>query len=209
MYHHKLALDVSRLHAIEAVIILARSKSMRVNVGGEVADCGFDAAVEGTAKGEMAAEAHAGSALTQCQLVLSLLKVPRCRRTVELCKWEHTLVLKTRRHTYPPITSLHRHQTVNTQRSILIIRLELLLDLPSIACVCAGTIVGKCFRASKLVVGAWGRDDVAVRGDLASEALNWSGHCVELAVRMSWMTIIQIDYGTIACMDGMQRLCLP
>jgi len=34
-----------------------------VDVGGEVADCGLDAFVEGGAEGEVAAETHAGGAL--------------------------------------------------------------------------------------------------------------------------------------------------
>ena len=39
------------------------TESVRVDVGGEVADCGLDAFVEGGAEGEVAAETHAGGAL--------------------------------------------------------------------------------------------------------------------------------------------------
>jgi hypothetical protein len=45
-----------------------------VNVGGEVADCGFDAFVEGGAEGEVAAETHAGGALCRWLVVMSRLK---------------------------------------------------------------------------------------------------------------------------------------
>jgi hypothetical protein len=41
-----------------------------VDVGGEVADCGIDAFVEGGAESEMAAETHAGGALLKSELVM-------------------------------------------------------------------------------------------------------------------------------------------
>ena len=51
------------LDTVEAVIILAMAESVRVDVGGEVADCGLDAFVEGSAESEVSAETHAGGAL--------------------------------------------------------------------------------------------------------------------------------------------------
>jgi len=60
-HHDELAGDV--LDAVEAVVVLAVTESVRVDVGGEVADCGLDAFVEGGAEGEVAAETHAGGAL--------------------------------------------------------------------------------------------------------------------------------------------------
>lgn len=46
------------------------AESVRVNVGGEVADCGLDAFVKGGAESEVAAETHAGSALLKRKLVI-------------------------------------------------------------------------------------------------------------------------------------------
>ena len=68
-HHDELAGDV--LDAVEAVVVLAVAESMRVDVGGEVADGGLDAFVEGGAEGEMAAETHAGGALWRWLVVLS------------------------------------------------------------------------------------------------------------------------------------------
>jgi hypothetical protein len=60
-HHDELAGNV--LDAVEAVVVLAMAESVRVDVGGEVADCGLDAFVEGRAESEVAAETHAGCAL--------------------------------------------------------------------------------------------------------------------------------------------------
>ena len=68
-YHDELAGDI--FDTVEAIVVLAMTESVRVDVGGEVADGGLDAFVEGGAEGEMAAETHAGGALWRWLVVLS------------------------------------------------------------------------------------------------------------------------------------------
>ena len=60
-HHDELAGNV--LDTVEAVVILTVAESVRVDIGGEVADCGLDAFVEGGAESEVAAETHAGGTL--------------------------------------------------------------------------------------------------------------------------------------------------
>lgn len=68
-YHDELAVDV--LDAVQAVVFLALAQGVGVDVGGEVADGGADALVEGAAEGEVASKAHSGGALmsreSQCE----------------------------------------------------------------------------------------------------------------------------------------------
>lgn len=71
-HHDELAGDV--LDAVETVVVLAVAESVRVDVGSEVADCGLDAFVEGGAESEVAAETHAGGALSWWLVVLSQLR---------------------------------------------------------------------------------------------------------------------------------------
>jgi len=52
-----------------------------------------------------------------------------------------------------------------------------LFDLPLVACVCAGSIVGEGFRACEFMVGRGGCDDVALGGDLTGEAGDGAGYC--------------------------------
>lgn len=52
-YQHEFPLDVFR--ARERVVGFVEAERVRVQVGGEVADCGGDAGVEGAAVGEVAA----------------------------------------------------------------------------------------------------------------------------------------------------------
>lgn len=66
-HHDELAGDV--LDAVEAVVILAVAESVRVDIGGEVADCGLDAFIESGAEGEVAAETHASGTLWNIELV--------------------------------------------------------------------------------------------------------------------------------------------
>ena len=70
-HHDELAGDV--LDAVEAVVVLAVAERVRVDVGGEVADCGLDAFVEGGAESEVPAETHAGGSLSWWLVVLSRL----------------------------------------------------------------------------------------------------------------------------------------
>lgn len=69
---------------------------------------------------------------------------------------------------YPPeltnaaVACLHAGEQVDAQRGVLVVSRQLLLDLPGIACVGAGTVVGQRFRAGELVVAAGCGDDVTV-----------------------------------------------
>ena len=56
----------------------------------------------------------------------------------------------------------HGEQVVDCQGGVFVVGLELLLDLPSIALIRAGDIVGKCFGAGELVVAAWCGANIAV-----------------------------------------------
>jgi hypothetical protein len=80
-----------------------------------------------------------------------------------------------------PIAGLQAGEQVDAQRGVFVVCSELLLDFPGVAGVSARTIVGECLGASELVVRAGSRDDVAVRGDLTSEAFYWAGHWTVLA----------------------------
>jgi hypothetical protein len=73
------------------------------------------------------------------------------------------------------VAGLHAREEVDAQRGVFVVGRELLLDLPCVACVGAGAIVGECFRAGELVVAAGCGDDVAVGGDLAGETLDGAG----------------------------------
>lgn len=77
------------------------------------------------------------------------------------------------------IAVLQVREHVDGERGVFVVGREFLLDLPRIAFVCAWTVVGECFWARKLVIAGWRRNDVAVAGDLAGEALDWSGYWAE------------------------------
>jgi hypothetical protein len=73
------------------------------------------------------------------------------------------------------IAGLHAGKKVDTQSGVLVVCRQLLFDLPGVACIGARAIVGECLGPGELVVAAGCCDDVAVRCDLAGEALDWSG----------------------------------
>lgn len=56
-----------------------------------------------------------------------------------------------------------------------------LCDLPLVALVRARTVVRQRLRAGELVVRGGRGDDVALAGDLAGEARDGAGDCVQLA----------------------------
>lgn len=59
-----------------------------------------------------------------------------------------------------------------------------LFDLPGVALVGAGDVVGQGLGAGEVVVGRRRGDDVALAGDLAGEAGDGASHC-ETAVQSS------------------------
>jgi hypothetical protein len=73
------------------------------------------------------------------------------------------------------VASLHAGEEVDAQSGIFVVCRELLLDFPRVAGVGARAVVGECLRTGELVVAAGCCDDVAVRCDLAGEALDWAG----------------------------------
>lgn len=73
------------------------------------------------------------------------------------------------------VASLHAGEEVDAQSGIFVVCRELLFDFPCVSGVSARAIVGECLWAGELVVAAGSCDDVAVRCDLAGEALDWAG----------------------------------
>lgn len=57
-----------------------------------------------------------------------------------------------------------------------------LFDLPLVALISTGDVVGQRLRASKVVVAAGGGDDVALAGDLAGESGYRTGDCAVMLV---------------------------
>lgn len=70
-------------------------------------------------------------------------------------------------------------EQVDAEPRVLVICRELLLDLPRIAGVGAGAVVGEWRRASELVVGRRGGDNVAVRGELPAETRDRAGDLID------------------------------
>ena len=79
------------------------------------------------------------------------------------------------------VASFQTNKKVDTQCSIFIVGRDLLLNLPRVALVGSGAIVGQRLRPSEFVVGRRSSNDVAVGGDLSGEASDWAGHLVDLA----------------------------
>lgn len=101
------------------------------------------------------------------------------------------------------IAGLHACEQINAQRSILVVCGYLLLNLPSIACIGARTIVGECFGAGKFVVTAGCCDDVALRSDLAGEAGDWAGYLW----RMVLVVIVGILSSKRSYCESMKFVC--
>lgn len=66
---------------------------------------------------------------------------------------------------------------IDTERCVLIVSRDFLLDFPFVAVVRTGSVVGERLRASELVVAGWCSDDVAVACYLAGKAGDWAGDC--------------------------------
>ena len=69
-------------------------------------------------------------------------------------------------------------EVVDRPARVLIVRVQSLHYLPLIALIGSGDIVGERLGAGEVVVAARGGDNIALTGDLASEAGNGAGHCL-------------------------------
>lgn len=73
------------------------------------------------------------------------------------------------------IARVHREQSINTQRSILVVGFDRLGDLPLVTLVGSRAVIRECFGASEFMVGRRGCDDVALRCDLSGETGDGAG----------------------------------
>ena len=71
-------------------------------------------------------------------------------------------------------------EEVDAQPRVVVVGRELLFDLPGVAGVGAGAVVGERRRACELVVGRRRGDNVAVRGELPAQPRDGAGDLVDL-----------------------------
>ena len=79
------------------------------------------------------------------------------------------------RRTDPAVARFEVGEAVNAECGVFIVGGDFLSHFPGVAVVSAFVVIGEGCRASKLVIAAWGGNNVAVGSNLTRETLDGAG----------------------------------